>query len=99
MKGFMKFDENKLKYSLIPPEVLEELAKVFTYGANKYEINNWKKVDNKTRYVDALYRHMEAWRKGEKVDKESKLMHLSHAMTNIAFLIYFELKEKENKIK
>ena len=35
-------------------------------------------------------RHLEAWRAGEKVDKDSKLSHLSHALTNVAFLIEFE---------
>lgn len=91
---FMKFDDGKLQYSLIPPEVLEEMAKIFTYGANKYEKNNWRKNKDLDRYVDALYRHMEAWRAGEINDKESGYNHLSHAITNLAFLISLT-KEKE----
>lgn len=93
MEEFVKHDEGKLQYHLIPPKAMKELAKVLTYGANKYEANNWQKVDDPTRYVDALYRHLEAWRAGERVDPESGLSHLSHAITNIAFLIHFEERE------
>ena len=87
---FMKFDTGKLRYSLVPPEAMKALAEVLTYGAKKYKPNNWKQVDDTSRYVDALYRHLEAWRSGEDVDAESGLSHLAHALTNVAFLIYFE---------
>jgi len=87
-KQFTKFDQNKLQYSLIPPIALEALAEVFTYGAIKYEANNWKLNNNKNRIIDALYRHLEAYRSGEIKDNESGLPHLSHAMVNISFLLY-----------
>ena len=90
VEEFMKWDKDKLKYNLIPPFALKELAKVLTYGAKKYKPNNWRKIDNPDRYIDALYRHLEAWRAGEEIDKESGLLHLSHALTNIVFLL--ELK-------
>jgi len=87
---FMKFDEGKLRYSLVPTKAVRELAKVVTYGASKYKPNNWQEAEDTSRYVDALYRHLEAWRAGDKVDAESGLSHLSHALTNISFLIHFE---------
>jgi len=90
VEDFMKFDAGKLRYGLIPPSATKALASVLTYGAKKYKPNNWKQADDTDRYVDALYRHLESWRSGEKVDKESGLSHLSHALTNIAFLIHFE---------
>ena len=90
VEDFMKFDTGKLRYSLVPPKAIKELAKVLTYGAKKYKPNNWQKVEDANRYVDALYRHLEAWRSGEKLDNESRLSHLSHALTNVAFLIHFE---------
>ncbi|HED1699294.1 TPA: hypothetical protein SHR06_001688 [Campylobacter jejuni] len=92
MSNFMKFDDGKLRYDLIPPEVTEQLAKVLTYGANKYKPHNWKKCKDKDRYVAAAYRHLEAWRKGEQIDMESGLSHLAHTLTNIAFLLYFEME-------
>jgi len=93
---FMKFDKGKLRYSLIPPEAMRALAEVLTYGAKKYKPNNWQQVNDTSRYVDALYRHLEAWRSDEKVDEESGLPHLAHALTNIAFLIYFETDKSQN---
>lgn len=90
----LKYDSGKLRYSLVPPIAMRALAEVLTFGALKYAPNNWQLLDNgKERYLDALYRHLEAYRSGELVDPESNLSHLSHAITNIAFLLHFESKE------
>lgn len=59
---FVKHDEGKEMYHLIPPECLKELAKHLTYGAYKYKQDNWKKVDDTNRYYNALQRHLEAIR-------------------------------------
>ena len=55
VKG-MKFDEGKLRFDLIPPEIELYLAEVLTYGANKYtrshtftkleEVNIWLQKNN-----------------------------------------------------
>lgn len=87
MEDFIKNDSDKLRYDLIPPSLLEDVARVLTFGAKKYKPNNWKNVDDPTRYISALYRHLELWRAGEMIDRESGLTHLAHAATNIAFLI------------
>ena len=90
----MKFDDGKLLYSLIPPETLKALAEVLTFGAQKYAPNNWTLVENgETRYLDALFRHLEAFRSGETHDPDSKLHHLSHVLTNVAFLHYLHTKD------
>lgn len=47
------------------------------------------------RYLDALYRHLNAFRLGETHDHESGLHHLSHALTNIAFLHYLSTTKKD----
>ena len=90
VENFLKFDSGKLQYSLIPTSATLALAQVLTYGAKKYKPNNWQQVDDTTRYVDALYRHLEAWRSGELIDSESGLSHLAHAMTNIVFLNHLQ---------
>jgi hypothetical protein len=88
----VKLDDDKLRYELVPVEVEEELAKVLTYGAKKYKANSWQNVEPfNDRYYAALRRHVAAWRKGEVIDKESGLHHLSHALTCIAFLLSKEL--------
>jgi hypothetical protein len=93
-----KFDGGKLEYGLLPPLALEETVKVLTFGAQKYERDNWQKVpDAKRRYFDALQRHVWAWKQGEQMDPESGIHHLAHAMCCLMFLyehdtIDFEIK-------
>ena len=83
----IKHDQGKLRYDLVPVEVEEALARVLTYGAEKYAPNNWRYVTNGTdRYYAALRRHLAAWRMGEELDPESGLPHLSHALACVAFL-------------
>jgi len=84
-----KHDTGKLKYDLIEPEMIEVLAQVLTYGADKYGEGNWKGLNSfESRYSSAMMRHYEAWRKGEEIDGESGLSHLGHAACNILFLYY-----------
>ena len=63
-----RFNEGKLRYDLIPPYPLEQLAKLFTYGAKKYAPNNWKKGHPWSDVADSLIRHLEAYRAGEDYD-------------------------------
>ncbi len=86
-----KDDQEKNRLDLIEPEFIEGVGKVLTFGANKYEPNNWQKVeDAEDRYYAAALRHLIAWRKGEKTDPESGLSHLYHVACNIMFLQHFE---------
>lgn len=90
----LKLDQDKPDWSLVELDSLEGLVRVLSFGAKKYERDNWKKVKNgKNRYFAALMRHLEAWQRGEKKDPESGESHLYHAMCNLYFLIYFD-KEK-----
>lgn len=101
-----KYDQDKLQYSLIPSYALEQIAKNLTVGLKKYkERNNWKKVEGaEQRYLDALYRHLEAHRRGELYDTDSSvpdMLHMAAVAVNAMFLLEFmldpQLKQKENK--
>jgi hypothetical protein len=81
-----KFDGGKLQYRLIPPFALEEVARALTYGAQKYSAYSWVNVESH-RYLDAAYRHLETFRKGQRYDEESQLPHLAMAVTNLMFLL------------
>ncbi len=101
----IKFDDTKNKMDLIPPETLESLGGVLTYGANKYAPNNWKLI-SKDRYIAALLRHLVAYEKEPKSKDESGYLHIEHVLANAAFLSYFETHKEEpdgnhwtNKIK
>jgi len=88
-----KFDGGKLRYGLIPPLAQQEMVKVLTFGAEKYEPDNWKYVEGSiTRYFDAMERHVWAWKMGEELDPESGIHHLAHAMCCLAFLYEHDVK-------
>ena len=85
--GATKDDGGKIRFDLIPPEIEEELARVVTYGANKYGARNCEKGFGYGRLYAAARRHLNAFWSGEDRDKESGLPHLSHALWNIGMLI------------
>lgn len=86
----VKHDADKLRYDLVPPEALEEVVKVLTFGATKYTDRNWEKGINYGRVYGALMRHMQAFWKGEDKDIESDISHLSHAGCCLFFLLTYE---------
>lgn len=92
-----KYDSDKVRYTLLPPFALKEVARNLTAGLEKYSENNWKHVEGaRVRYLDAIYRHLEAHRTGEKFDKDShvdNIWHLSAVIANALFLLEFELDE------
>lgn len=89
--------DGKPRWELLPIEVMEEVVKVYTFGAEKYGVNTWQHLDNgKERYYAALMRHLVAWRKGENLDEESKLNPLSHVIWNAIALLWLEMNDKES---
>ena len=97
--GGRKFDGNKPQYGLLPPLALRATVDVLTFGAEKYEPDNWKFVpDSKRRYFDALQRHLWAYKDGEKIDPESNMHHLAHAMCCLMFLYEHDVKYSNDKI-
>ena len=81
-----KHDQEKPRWSLLPWEQLEEVVKVLTFGAQKYEAYNWQKVkQGKDRYMNAALRHIAALGKGEHVDPETGLSHYAHAICSLLF--------------
>ena len=88
-----KADEGKLRITLVPRQIIRDIAEVRMYGNKKYgDPDNWKKVEP-VRYRDALMRHLLAYLDDpESVDRESGLPHLWHAACNIAFLCEMEVR-------
>lgn len=86
----IKFDADKTRYDLLPPEFLEGTAQILTFGARKYGARNWEKGMAWSRPFGALMRHMWAWWRGEHIDPETGKSHLWHAACCISFLIVYE---------
>lgn len=83
-----KFDTGKPIIGAIPPHAELAVARVMTFGAQKYARDNWRKIDDiPTRYMDAALRHLNAVRRGETADPESGEHHLAHAACCILFML------------
>jgi hypothetical protein len=84
-----KFDNGKPRWSLLPWREVQQIVDVLTFGAEKYDVDNWKHVDNYVdRYSSALMRHLTAWFQGERRDRESGFSHLAHAGCCLLFLMW-----------
>ena len=82
-----KNDDGKLRLTMVPQEIIWDIAAIREYGNGKYgDPENWRKVEPE-RYRDAAYRHFLNYiRDPYGVDRESGLPHLWHLACNIAFL-------------
>lgn len=82
-----KHDEGKLRISLVPPQIIRDIAEVREYGNKKYhDPNNWKRVEIE-RYIDALLRHTLAFMEDPNgKDEESGIEHYKHIACNLAFI-------------
>ena len=91
MNQEIKADAGKTQLTLVPRQILFDIAKVREYGLNKYgERESWRDVEVQ-RYRDAAFRHFLAYLDDpDGVDAESGLPHLSHLACNIAFLCDME---------
>lgn len=84
-----KADAGKPRLSLVPMQIMFDIAEIREYGCGKYPDggpDNWKQVEP-DRFVDALLRHLLRFvQDRNSVDAESGKSHLSHAACNMAFL-------------
>jgi len=98
--SFKKDDTNKLRLELIDPDFINGVGAVLTFGAAKYEANNWKKAkskENRERIKGAMLRHQTALMSGEIIDSDSGLHHAYHIATNAMFLAYHDLRDNEHE--
>ena len=99
--AFVKSDDSKSRYDLLPPELLEETAQVLTFGAQKYSAHNWAQGASWSRYFSAMMRHMWAWWRGEDNDPETGYSHLAHAACCLGFLMAYQRRSigKDDRLK
>lgn len=93
-KEGVKFDEGKPRYDLLPPELLEGVAKILTFGAAKYSDRNWELGMKWSRVFGAAMRHAWKWWNPfcPDVDEETGYSHLWHLGCCVAFLIAYEAR-------
>lgn len=84
----VKYDGDKPRMGLVPPKAILEVAKVLTYGAQKYSAENWRKVpEAHQRYLDAALRHINQYHQGQIIDNETGINHLAHAICSLLFIV------------
>lgn len=97
-----KADVGKAKLSIVPRQIIWDIAAIREYGNNKYPEggpDNWKNVEVE-RYRDALYRHFLLYLDDPHgVDEESGYPHLWHVACNVAFLCDLEKQYLQKREK
>lgn len=81
----IKMQEHKPRLSLIPVELMNNLARVYEYGLIKYERDSWRGFTPQQAddcLIDAAIRHLMSYAGGEEYDAESGLHHLDCAAWN-----------------
>ena len=94
-KKGIKHDQEKPDLSLISSVAIFEMAKVMTFGKDKYGSNNWRKGIHWTRVIAGVLRHLFSWLGGETYDKETGISHLAHAGCGIMFLLEYAETHRE----
>lgn len=87
--GGQKLNVGKVRLELLPPEAIIEVAKVLTFGAEKYAPNNWRKGLSWDFTIGSILRHTTALMRGEDVDPETGLTHAAHLACQALFLTQF----------
>lgn len=82
-----KADDGKMRISIVPLQIISDIAEVREYGIAKYkDPDNWRRVEIE-RYANALFRHFAAFLHDPRsADAESGLAHYKHMACNMAFI-------------
>lgn len=91
----VKYDDDKLRFDLIPVLPLEEVALVYTIGARKYADRNWEKGLKWGRIFSAMMRHAWAWWRGEIRDPQDGQHHLASVVWCAMALMEYENTHRE----
>ena len=87
--------DKKIRWDLLPLDILNDIAMVYTAGAEKYGDNNWQNLENGyEKYKGALLRHLYAATKEVK-DEETGCYHLAQVAWNAIAMLWLH---KNNKL-
>lgn len=84
----------RARHSMIPADVLHELAEHYGVGAEKYEtgdggLDNWRLGYEWSKSIDSLHRHLNAFEQGEDIDPETGSKHVIAVMWHAAALAHW----------
>jgi hypothetical protein len=87
-----KDDFSKLRFSLIPAEFVRALARLYTIGAKKYAAWNWLNKLDRSRFEDALDRHLNAYKAGWLYDRQTGTHHLVAVAWNACAIFIYDVR-------
>jgi len=82
------------RMSLLPFQALARISEVYGFGEKKYAAHNWRLGYEWDKSIDALERHIGAFKDGQDNDPESGLSHIAHAGFHILTLLVFILNPR-----
>lgn len=92
-----RYNKDKVDFTIIPIDALEEEARVWMVGEDKYGRDNWEKFwgeQTVNSVMASLLRHSYAILKGEVNDTETGYQHAAHIRCNAAMLIRYFNNQK-----
>lgn len=85
----LRYNEGKLDWTLLDFESVTPLVEVMTYGATKYDRDNWKlKCKDPRQHLQSAMRHLISIIQGQEIDDESGKRHSGHVMANMMMYNY-----------
>ena len=71
------------RFDLIPADVMEELARHYGRGCQKYADRNWERGYKWSLSVAALERHLNLWKQGQDIDHDPEIGDFPHLVAVI----------------
>jgi len=89
----LRYDADKLRYDLIPPEVLDALARVYGDGAEEYHDRDWEKGISYSRVIRCIFSHLVKYLCGYRYDKDlPQCEHMAMVMWNAAQILTYDIR-------
>lgn len=95
----LRYNEGKLKWSLIHYESMEPMVRVLEFGLKKYKIDNWKIGLDKKENLESMMRHLTRIMDGEEIDPDSGLPHMGHIQCGAMFHNFFNHPKEKKTVK
>ncbi|GAN79829.1 hypothetical protein Aam_030_062 [Acidocella aminolytica 101 = DSM 11237] len=90
--GGLRYDDEKPRYDLIPPDALHALAVHYTISLKKYPERNWERGMAWGKCFASLMRHAWAWMRGEDFDPETGSHHMIAAAWNALAIATYHMR-------
>lgn len=95
-KKALRFNEGKPDWTLLDFDSLLPMVEGMTYGATKYDRENWKlPCDDPRQHLKSAMRHLIAIIQGEEIDPESSVRHSGLVGCNMMMYNYHTKLRKD----